>query len=191
MKWLDRLLIVYDNLPPGEVDAIFCPSYCLTRNGMDLTIMNRCCILRVTDMVSRYNNPRVIFSNAYEEFSEKEIELRKKILEQFRVDMKNVWLIAPVVSTYDEVNQLRLAVKSFRIRSLLVVAEAYHMKRVLAVIRHFIPEVEVFWTSVECPKFEATAEPSNIKSFRISNETLWIVWNVICNLASPVLLRRK
>lgn len=192
MKWPDRFLCVEDNLPISRVDAIFCPSYCLAKNHYRLTEMNKACVEKVAYFLRRNLGTIAIFSNAYPGLFEAEISFRKTILLEWAcMGGKEFHWVGPVSSTYDEVNQLKQVIDSSKIRSLLVVAETYHMKRVLATLQYYMPEVSLNWVSVDCLKFEATAEPSRLKSFRISYGSLWAIWNILGNLAAPLLLRKN
>ena len=180
-------LSVPDNLPKGSVDIIYCPSYNMVWNCSRLTALTRACVM--TALQYKDCSVQFIFSNAYVDYCRKEADFKSALLQEFGVELGRVSYLYNVSDTYEEIREALSTLKGLRAQSVLIIAEHYHMPRLLRAWGKMAPELEVYWRSVK-EKYEITREPSLIKSVRMGYKSLWVIWNLLMILFTPILIYR-
>ena len=183
------MLRLADRLPCNvSVDAIYVPGFCLTYNKQRLTVLNRVCMEKATQQMQS-GSRHLVFSGCYDgEVLEQELTLRHKLANDSGV--RSVKKIRGIVNTEDELIKLALILNTLDARSVLLVSDEYHMPRLVRWARLRLSGVEIFHISVRPPTYEFTWEPSLIKVIRSGIKPLWILWNVLLYLATPLLLRK-
>lgn len=172
---------------PVRTDAVYCPSYCLIRDGSRLTMMSSRCARRATELMLDGRASYAIFSSAYDG---QEGELRKTMAAMAGIDAVNVVVLPAARDSYHEAVRLARIFKERRIRSLTVVADAHHMRRVLGAFHVAAPEVAMRSVSFSPEQYEMTREPSLLKSIRACSKLLWALWNAALVPFTAVFVKR-
>lgn len=185
LEWLT----VPDHLPAGEVDIVYAPSYGLTWDRSRLTAINAACVKVALRQAN--NNTKVILSCAYPVLAEQEARLKKELALTSGLAEDRLLLIKGSSNSYQEILKL-LEISNLRvnINSILIVAEKFHLPRLIAALRWLAPNRLIYWRSVSA-RFEVAREPSVIKSIRAGYKTLWILWNILLYPLTPYLIKRQ
>ncbi|MES2059569.1 MAG: ElyC/SanA/YdcF family protein [Patescibacteria group bacterium] len=127
-----------------------------------------------------------------------EAGMKKSYLEEKGIDESMISTIGPVVDSFDEVQKLAQIIGSMSITKLVVVAEEWHAKRALMILRMWLPpEFEIEMKTFSTSRFEKTFEPHPvkilgwIKSIRAGYALPWIIWNKLNEWITPLMIRRK
>lgn len=154
-----------------------------------------CCVLRAFELYKlithrRQRAPMVICSNAYNEYWKKESELKNDLAIETMVPIGIISHLVAVHHTYDEASQIKDILKQKDAKSLILVADRWHMKRALNAFQTLMPEIKIYPASVKPTYYEMAREPSLIKSIRSRFETLWIAWNILFFYLNPLFLKK-
>lgn len=162
----------------GEIDVIFCHSYCMAADGLRLTPMSQGCVERTIRIAKERNIPLVVFSNAYETWAE-ESRHKDEMVRQAGLDAGRVRHIPSITNTYDEIRKLKDLLSPKRDVRIAMVADEDHIPRILYAMRLFWPDAKVIPVPVRCARFERSLEPSLVKSIRLGHRSLWVLWNIL------------
>ncbi|MFY9493297.1 MAG: ElyC/SanA/YdcF family protein [Minisyncoccia bacterium] len=182
------MLRLADRLPHNVVDAIYVPGLCLTYNKQRLTALNRACMEEAIQQMQT-GAKHLVFSGCYDgEVLERELALRRELTSVSRV--RSIKEISGIVNTDDELTKLAPVLSTLDARSVLLISDEYHMPRLVRWAQLRLPGVEIFHISVRPPAYEFTWEPSLIKVIRSGIKPLWIMWNLLLYMATPLLLHK-
>lgn len=182
------MLRLADHLPRNGVDAIYVPGLCLTYDKQRLTALNRACMEEAIQQMQA-GVKHLVFSGCYDgEVLEQELALRRKLASSGGVE--SIKEISGIVNTDNELTKLALVLNTLEAKSVLLVSDEYHMPRLVRWARLRLPGVEIFHMSVRPPAYEFTWEPSLIKVIRSGIKPLWILWNLLLYMATPLLLHK-
>ena len=183
------MLRLADRLPENvSADAVYVPGLCLTYDKQRLTALNKACMEEAIRQIQT-GARHLVFSGCYEgEVLEKELAMRRELANSGGVGCPKE--INGIVNTDDELTKLALVLNKLGASSVLLVSDEYHMPRLVRWARLRLPGVEIFHTSVRPSVYEFTWEPSLIKVIRSGIKPLWILWNVLLYMATPLLLRK-
>ncbi len=183
------MLRLANRLPQeGNADAIYVPGLCVTYDRQRLTSLNSACMEEAMRYMRR-GVKHLVFSGAYSGRALKqELVLRRKIVEKNCVRSDAVREIHGIVDTYDELTKLALVLKELGAKSVLFVSDEYHMPRLVLWARSQLRGIELFHVSVRPSAYEFPWEPNLLKVFRFGVRPLWILWNVLFYILTPLLL---
>jgi uncharacterized SAM-binding protein YcdF (DUF218 family) len=167
--------------------VVFVPSYCLTRNQLSLTVMNKEAMEYAAPIVIR-ENAEIIISTAYEVWN-KEAELRIDLLEKLGLSKKQIRVVGGVTNSYGEIQKAKDIILKNNFEKIIIVAEKWHSPRVLKIFQILFPNLGIRLQSFQTSKFEMTYEPSIIKSLRIGWKITWILWNKLLEPFTPLMLK--
>ena len=132
---------------------------------------------------------QLVFSGCYGgEALERELALRRELANSGGI--KNVKEITGVVNTNDELTKLALVLNAIDAKNVLLVSDEYHMPRLVRWAQLRLPGIDIFHMSIRPSAYEFNWEPSLIKVIRSGIKPLWILWNVLLYMATPLLLRK-
>lgn len=174
---------------PQKSDAICCPSYGLYWNKTRLTEQGRSCVIRLARLYNQGRAPLAIFSNAYEEYWRVEAKIKNRLAVDLGIPERAIVHLEAMNNTYDEASYTRTVMRQRSAKSLILVADRWHMKRALDAFRRTIPEAKIYPASVRPDYYEVAREPSLIKSIRSGFKVLWILWNIIFFYLNPLLIK--
>lgn len=187
---LGRWLTVPDTLPRTKADAVYCPTYGPTRDGKQLTILSKLCMIWGIAAVAEGQAKRLIVSVALQG-KEFDFPLRMNVLEKAGLPEGTVHLLPDITDTFDEVAKCIVVLRSINARSVIVIAERYHMRRTLRVFRILAPDLVLYSESFTPPYYECAYHPVPIRSISQGNKFLWMVWNAVFILAVPFLIKKE
>lgn len=153
---------------------------------MRLTAMNKACFRQGIQLLHEGRAPRFIFSNAKFSPSELEVSLKRAILREEGISDRAALALAAVEDTSDEVMKARAVLQGLGAKSVIVVANQHHMRRVLRWFRLLAPDLSLFYVSVACGKYERQRHPWLAWRVVLGSESLWALWNLIFYLLIPV-----
>lgn len=185
-----RLVTVSDCLPSAQADAVCCLSYCLNTDGSDLTQASRLCAQKGIELIKKDYARQIIFSNCYTTW-QKELAIKLKMAGTEGTIQDRITFLAGIASSYEEANHIKRILDDMGARTLILVADGWHMKRALDIFSREMSKIRIFRQSVWPEKYERTLEPSLIKSIRFSYRPLWIAWNIIFYFLTPLLVRNQ
>lgn len=144
--------LVPDNLPE-KADAICCLSYGLSWNKTRLAEQGLCCVLYAFRLYKlmvykKQHAPTIILSNAYDEYWKKEAELKNNLAVQTEIPTDTISHLVAVHHTYGEASQIKTILKEKNAKSLILVADRWHIKRALDAFQTLMPEVKIYPMSV-------------------------------------------
>src|SRR3989344_3509856 len=165
--------------------VVYCPAYGLTKDGSRLTSMNQDCTEAAIREILAGRADHIIFSTAYPKIWATEARLKTEMAKKEGVS--SFTIIPEVTNTYTETQEALKIIKKLGSPTLIVVAEKYHIKRVVKIFHQALPEISIIPIPVLCKHFEQALEPSLIKSMRAGYKPLWILWNYFFYLLTPFL----
>lgn len=186
-KWL-----VLDNLP-AKADAICCLSYCLSWDKTRLVKQGLCCVNKAFDLYNQGCAPLIILSNSYKHYWQLEASLKNKIAVRAGIPEPehSIYHLQAVNNTYEEASQIKSILEKQCAKSLILIADQWHMKRALDAFQRLMPNIKIYPISVKPEKYEMAREPSIIKSVRSRFKILWIVWNIFFYYLNSLFLRNR
>ncbi len=179
-------LAVPDCLPRHEVDIVYVPAYGLVWNKSRLTAINTACVKAAVCQAGKKS--KVVFSCAYPILEDLEGNARKSLAIASGLDENRIILFKDIGNSYEEVLKLLEIYGNLEAKNILIVAERFHLPRVISSLRLMKPDVQLYWLSISAP-FEIAREPSVIKSVRMGFKILWILWNVLLYPLTPYFLK--
>lgn len=189
--WFERWFDVPDNVP-HRADAIFCPTYSVTPDGKALTPMSAMCAVEGGRMLHELRAPVLIISNyKFSPWSE-EYKWKCSLLGNWIDD--SVIGLRDVLDTSDEVQKAKEQLWARGAKSVIVVAERRHMKRILRCFRLIAPDIKLYSKSFTCRKFVGQCHHLPfIGNLALKNEFFWAAWNFVFYYLTPVIfaIRRR
>lgn len=184
------MLRIADRLPAnGVVDAIYVPGLCLKRDKKGLTDLNAKCMEQALHQMRSCKAKHLIISGCYDgHVMEEELRLRRQMAEKVGLGDR-VRELRGIINTDDELQKLRSVLKDLNAYDILFVSDQYHMPRLLRWATRRLSTTKLFNVSVRPASYDFAYEPSVIKMVRSGIKPLWILWNVLLYLATPLLLR--
>lgn len=177
---------------------IYAPSYCLLKSDpSQLTDMSLQTIKKAIEMVlNDAGNPILILSTSRPFLWEKEAKIKKKMVLEAGLDLKDVIIIPAMVDSYDEAEKIKKIISNYfdgchRV-ILTVVAEKWHAPRVALSLRMVLPS----WVDIEIVKVSAKIErhldTSRLRSWLCSSTKLnYVLWQWFFGLIGPLMMRRQ
>lgn len=182
------------DMRPARADAVYAPSYCLAEKESRLTEINQRCTEKAVNQIWLRRAGHLILSCAYPEYHQEEFAYKEAmlidLLADHRLETEQIHFLEGVRNTLDEASRLADILQKINAHSLIVVAERWHLPRVLFFLRKTNPKVYLFPMAVAGP-YEVPREPSWIKRLRAAHQPLWVVWNIAGYLAVPCLFRKR
>lgn len=184
------MLRLADYLPRNvSVDAIYVPGFGLTYDKRRLTALNRACMEKAIQQMQD-GTKYFIFSGCYSgKALKRELTLRRGLANDGGISNKVILEIGGVVDTEDELSKLASVLNTFGAKNVLLVSDEYHMPRLVRWARLLLPGIEIFHLSVRPPAYEFAWEPNPLKVIRSGIKPLWILWNLLLYLVTPILLK--
>lgn len=183
------MLRLANRLPINKnVDAIYVPGLCLTYNKQRLTALNKACMKEAIQQMQSSIRYFIISGCYSDEVSRRELALRQKFAK--KVGISKIKKINGILNTNDELIKLLLLLNTLGAKSVLLVSDEYHMPRLVRWAHLRLPNIEIFHISIQPPTYEFAWEPNLIKVIRSGIKPLWILWNVLLYVATPLLLRK-
>lgn len=183
------------DMRPAMADAVYTPSYCLAEKESRLTEINQRCTKKAVDQVWLRRARHLILSCAYPEHQEEEFAYKEAmligLLADNRLGTEQIHFLEGIRNSVEEAEKLAEILRQINAHSLIVVAERWHLPRVLYALRRTNPRVYLFPIAVVTKKWEVPREPSRIKRLRAIHQPLWIAWNVAGYLAVPFLVKKE
>jgi len=176
--------------------AVFVPAYCCKYDSggvvrvKGLTEMSRQSVLVTAELVKKGHAKYVILSTAYSWWHD-EAEMKMELLSRFGIDPNIVRIIPKVHNTYDETAGARQFIDELSINTIIVVADKWHEPRATQTFRSLFPTLTILGSAFETPRYQMTMEESFIKSVRAGWKPLWIVWNVLFSVLTPLFVSRR
>ena len=129
-------------------------------------------------MWHKFNADFVILSTTYDTW-ETEHNLKSEILQAANIEEYRILTVPRVTSTYDEAMKADELIRDFHIKNLIVVCEEWHAPRAWNALSERFPEIGIVMAPFKSPSFEATLEPSGLKSWRTKYNLTWMAWNIL------------
>ncbi len=174
----------------NKVDAIYVPSLALSKDRSRLTIFGK---QGVDVAVSRFKKKQgsfIVFSEAFKGLWKKEMELKFKITDASKIPRSKILHCIPgsfgATDTYTEIFELRKIIRQYKISSILVVAEYWHMPRVMKALSLIIPECKTYPCVFHAKKHEVAETILRFKGYFTLTKSLWIIYNVILYVLTPI-----
>jgi len=186
------MLRLRDHLPEDRsVDAVYAPGHCLTYDKQRLTAMNAACLEAAIRQMREGRAKCLVFSACYSgQVLARELALRRQMAVEGGLSGEAVREISGIVDTRDELAKLAFVLKALGAKSVLLVSDEYHLPRLVRWARLLLPGIRIFHMSVRPRVYEFTWEPSLVKTIRAGVKPLWILWNVLFYLGTPLVLRK-
>ena len=177
MDWL-KWLRVPDAPMPSSVDAIYCASYSMRHDLSGMTAMGQACFARALTLMQEHRALLLIASAGNRFGWERETQVKRYLAAQSRIGIDQLRIIPAVTSTIQETKFTLELLAERQARSMIVVAERYHMPRALRAFVIRAPELNLYPLSVPCPAYDVPLELSGLHQLRASYPLFWIAWNV-------------
>lgn len=191
--WFD----VRSSLPSGQADAIYCPSYSLARDGEQLTAMSSAVLTEGARLLKLDRARWLVLATAFhspgstEGPHTSEHGARLDLVRHAGANFRACRFLGGATSTYDETEKLLVMVTNLNVRSLIVVAEYYHLRRAMAAIRRALPDLKLFGVPVRCLRYDAPYHPSWLRRVTMEYEFLWALWNFVFFYLTPLLMSKR
>lgn len=192
-SWFD----VPSSLPGGQADAIYCPSYSLARDGEQLTAMSSAVLSEGARLLKQERARWLVLATALhspgtdEGPNASERGARLDLVRHAGANSLACRFLKGATSTYDETEKLLATLTRLNVRSLIVVAEYYHLRRAMDAIRRALPDLKLYGVPVRCLRYDAPYHPSRLRRVTMKYEFLWALWNFIFFYLTPLLMGRK
>ena len=147
-RWL-----VPDNVPE-KADAICCLSYGLSWDKTRLAEQGLSCVIVSIYFYRIKKAPILIFSNAYEQYWQREAGHKNSLAINNSIPIEAVRHLVAVNHTYDEAAQIKEVLRTENAKTLILIADRWHMKRALDAFQQLMPEIKIYPYSVRPPKYE-------------------------------------
>jgi hypothetical protein len=191
LQVLGKWLTVPDKVPNESVDIIFCHTYDIRKDKKELTDMCARCFNRGIELLNEGVAGILITS------VEKHGAKLEKMYKRMRAEKTSIpkgkfrLLPKPITTTYDEVRQIKKIMADTGGESLLVVADKYHMKRVLDTFHRLMPDVEIYNISTETQRYEPHFHPNPLRLWHVGHKPTWILHNAIFYFLTPFFVKER
>ena len=182
-KCFDKM-IISDNIP-NHAHAIYIPAYCLNQDCFNLSTLGKQATNVAIELMRQGKADYLIIASAYDEYWEIESMQKERLTLLAGIGPHQTIFAPNVKNSWDEVRitrELLLLLNlniNFKINSLIIVAEQYHMKRMVSTFQTILPDIQIYTKSFACEHFERLREPSLFKSIRSMFKTTWILSHLL------------
>jgi len=183
----ERWLVVPDRIPGGTVDAVFCPTYSLNHRGDRLTTMARLCVELGLSLLREGRSSNLILSVAKYGY-EAELAIKTTLVKNAGLPTSRVHYLKEVGDTYDEVTKALAVLRSVGARTVVVIADRYHMKRALKSWWIVAPDLDLCNISFSTTRYERAYHQSALRSAEVGFKPFWILWNAFFFHLTPLLM---
>ncbi len=167
----------------------FVPSYCLKhRNPELLGEMSIDSTLMAKDLFEKGVISEIILSLSYATWF-KELNLKLELLKG--IASEKIHVISETTDSYDETRRAGVILEKLGADAVILMAEEWHAPRAVNAFMISFPKLIVGAKTFPVRVYERTLEPSRIKSIRSRFKCLWIAWQLLFELLTPIMARKK
>ena len=155
-----------------------------------LSSMSEESVLRAVLLYISGRVDRVILSTAYGEW-ESTIERDQKIelLMRHGIPREAIDVIPNVTNSYNEAEGVRKYIEQHGIGTIVLVAERWHRFRAIQTLKILFSNIKIEVVWFKPLRWDMTEEPSTIKTFRSGIPPLWVLWNLLLWIPTPLFAR--